>query len=332
MGEYVKKFLIKAHTIYVTNLNHISDDLLKVKYYFLLTISAIGFGYYYLSKLNISLDKSYPIIIYLICLLGNIIFWLISEYSLSHGFLFRYLQARIAKAELFFNQELINIPNKEDFFMRKNEHSLVRKSNHGDYFYKDHIIPDQFVPIYWASIWTILLNLALSTTLTYGHENFSFIWFYITYFISFLFIFKIFAYYIYKVRHFIKNTCDFDIILISRKCQNKIDFFELPHGLFCIFQVIIVIIVLLFIINTYLSDNYNLKKMVLSLVVVFWFPLFGIILHILKFILPFVRWGERFAPSAEVTIIDKKKYIKLSFESDRWLKFKHIYYLLSSIV
>ena len=40
-----EKFLISNHESFVKNLNKISDDLLKAKWYFIAAISAIGFAY-----------------------------------------------------------------------------------------------------------------------------------------------------------------------------------------------------------------------------------------------------------------------------------------------
>lgn len=90
--------LVDDHNKMVENLNKISDDLLKAKWNFLASISAIGLAYkYVLDKYIWDLHKEY--LFFVICLIGNLIFWMLSEYAISHGFLFRYIQAKAAKIE-----------------------------------------------------------------------------------------------------------------------------------------------------------------------------------------------------------------------------------------
>ena len=43
-----QKFYIKEYEILIENLNKISDDLLKIKWYFLASLGSIGLGYKYI--------------------------------------------------------------------------------------------------------------------------------------------------------------------------------------------------------------------------------------------------------------------------------------------
>ena len=150
-----EKYFRQSHKIYINNLNHISKDLIKAKWLFLASIGSIGLGYHY--AINEPAHLNYIIIISLFTF-GNLISWLIGEYILSHGFLFRFIQTKIAKAEKYYG-ELTNDPSHEDYFFIEMGNSGQRKLS------LRYFIPDQFVPLYWASVWSIILNTILALTL-----------------------------------------------------------------------------------------------------------------------------------------------------------------------
>jgi hypothetical protein len=91
----IDEFLIEKQGRYIENINRISDDLLKAKWYFLASLSAIGLAYTYTAKshwtirailddffnytLKVNVNPSNIKIpdyiqILLICIIGNIIF------------------------------------------------------------------------------------------------------------------------------------------------------------------------------------------------------------------------------------------------------------------
>jgi hypothetical protein len=77
------KFLETDFQSMVENLNRISDDLLKAKWYFLATIAAVGIAYWRIY------DGDLPSYCFLIAsAISNIVFWMIGEYIVSHGFCF----------------------------------------------------------------------------------------------------------------------------------------------------------------------------------------------------------------------------------------------------
>ena len=90
------------HKSLTDNLNHISDDLLKAKWFFLAAIAAVGIAYEKILSILANHTQIWFGFV-AVCLVGNIIFWLISEYTLSHAFLFRFIQSKLAKIEQVFN-------------------------------------------------------------------------------------------------------------------------------------------------------------------------------------------------------------------------------------
>ena len=244
----IDEFFIKEHNILVENLNRISDDLLKVKWYFLASISAIGLAYSYVLKDNWSIsgnmfefieyyfdlkfiatpfnqsNNSYKI--FIICIIANIIFWLINEYALSHGFLFRYIQAKASKKEKYFNSiyyygrnnlyndKLIKDPTDKAMFLNTNDKELK----------VDYFIPNQFIPIYWATIWIILINSIFSISIIDNDcEHLKYV---ISIFVLTL-IFKIIAYHIYKINKFITTLSIYNIFVSGKKGHDY--FYKLPQ-------------------------------------------------------------------------------------------------------
>jgi hypothetical protein len=312
----IDDFFIKEHNILVENLNRISDDLLKAKWYFLASISAIGLAYSYIFKDNWSIsgnffdfidyyidlklvtapvnhiDNSYKI--FIVCIIGNIIFWLINEYVLSHGFLFRYIQAKAAKKEKYFNtisyfgkdilhiDKLIKDPTDKEMFL-----NIDNKELEADFF-----LPDQFLPIYWATIWIILINSVFAIILIKnGYDIFK----YAIAIFALALISKIFAYHIYKIRKFIATLCVFDVLVSGNKKHNQ--FYEFPSssdyfiygGCFTILLSLLVIIIdklyeLCFNIPLIIMPFH--KSIFVAMIVWFYsFPLFCLIVHIIRFIL-----------------------------------------------
>jgi hypothetical protein len=218
------KFCIEDHGKMVENLNKISDDLLRAKYYFLLAAAALAVGYFY--TLNGKYLLKTKFIYYVISVFGNITFWIINEYVISHGFLFRFIQVKAARIEEIFYKDpglkkTIKDPSKIDNYYEEEK----RKGEEGIGKLKiEFIIPDQFVPVYWASIWAIVINtfvaaflatdgtLKLESILSFSLTALPFIW-------------KITDYHLYKIRKFLKENCEFKVV---RKTMNsgKQDFFD----------------------------------------------------------------------------------------------------------
>ncbi len=212
-------FLKNDHTSMIENMNRISDDLLKAYWYFLATIAAVGMAYYKVIHYDLI-----PVGIVIISLVGNIVFWKISEYSLSHGFLFRYVQVKTAKIEKKIYRGIdnqlyrtIKDPTKIENFIRPDGNKYILDMN--------HLIPDQFIPLYWASLWVIIINTVAGCFLLNLRKNISCWWYFSFLFISFPFISKLWRYYLYKIRKFIEHNCEFDI-----KTQYNENFFRFPSG------------------------------------------------------------------------------------------------------
>nr|MDA8173431.1 hypothetical protein [Nitrospiraceae bacterium] len=209
------KFMTKDYQAMVKNLNEISKQFLNAKWYFLLTISALGLAYKYILlhpkhvfllnptnliysviEANPSKGKIYSFTVFFVCLIGNIIFWLIGEYAVSHGFLFRTIQTRMARISKEF----------EDDSLR------TRDPSHSSNFFEnkdlkiEYFIPDQFLPFYWVGTWMILLNTILAAFLELQKNpafNTSFIVEVLIFtLISLPFIWKLWMYYIYKMKKF----------------------------------------------------------------------------------------------------------------------------------
>jgi hypothetical protein len=214
-----EEFYIKEYEILIENLNKISDDLLKIKWYFLASLGALGLSYQYiLSKILYTINEKdfIAFLIVIIGILGNIIFWLINEYILSHGFIFRFIQAKAANKEnLFF--ELFGYENTLDSRID----IYIKDPSDESKFFKDvngtkklciyHKIPDQFVPIYWASVWAIVLNTIISIGLLKKYQCDEILYYILSIFFAVAFIYKIMRFYLFKIQQFIGSYCEFEI-------------------------------------------------------------------------------------------------------------------------
>jgi len=212
-----KNFLKTDFESMVENLNRISDDLLKAKWYFLATIAAVGTAY-----LHISDSTYFPILI--TSATANIIFWMIGEYIVSHGFLFRYIQTKVARIEkIVYNQiksldEIIRDPVKKSKYIKCSFLNL------------EYVLPDQFLPLYWASLWLIVLNTGVAIWLLKLTPNFPI--FMLLCFSLFL-IWKLLSYHFYKIRQFFAQIAHLQIV---PACAKEKNFFRFPlsvfHGFF----------------------------------------------------------------------------------------------------
>ncbi len=185
------------------------------------------------------------IIVMLICLVGNLILWTICEYAISHGFLFRFIQTKTAKIERLFyankfyhfrTNPLITLKKtnrdpslKEQFFKdcdkcEDEDTTKCKEKENKTCLIIDHLLPDQFVPIYWGCLMLLVTNMAVLAFILMIHAKpeFSFLknklyalsW---AGALSFPFIWKILAYYMYKTEKFITSTCEFKILLKNKK-------------------------------------------------------------------------------------------------------------------
>lgn len=240
-------FLVKEFEILTGNLNYISNDLLKAKWYFLATLAALGLGYKYILELNNNIfsPEQFPFLLVIIFITGDVVLWLIGEYILSHGFLFRYIQSKLAEIEkaeiehyLYYkniiidsrSKELVKDPRKRDNFLFKDKDGEKEsKDGKKERLFFDFFIPDQFIPLYWASIWEILIN-GLSAYIVYKIlykcDNYKIILPLIIIFISLLFISKLWDYYLYKLNKFVEEFCDFKIFFDE---NGKESIFHFPY-------------------------------------------------------------------------------------------------------
>ena len=214
--EKKENFLQTDFESMVENLNRISDDLLKAKWYFLATIAAVGIAYQRISDRTyffISDSTYFPILI--TSAIANIIFWMIGEYIVSHGFLFRYIQTKVARIEkIAYNQiksleELIRNPVKKSKYIKCSFLNL------------EYVLPDQFLPLYWASLWLIILNTGVAIWLSKLTPNFPI--FLLLCFSLFL-IWKLLSYHFYKIRQFFTKTVRLQIVPACGKEKNFFHF------------------------------------------------------------------------------------------------------------
>ncbi len=152
--NFSESFIIQEHSTMLNNLNQISGQIKGFYWYFLASIGALGIGYKTILADDIQrlcLGQKACLIIG-ICLISNIVFWLIGEYAVSHGFLYRFIQAKAARAQ----KKAWN----SDFLTKDsaNASKYITTKGEANYFYIDNLLPDQFVPIYFAATWMIYLN------------------------------------------------------------------------------------------------------------------------------------------------------------------------------
>jgi hypothetical protein len=263
--ETKNKFFADYHRSLTDNLNHISGDLLRAKWFFLASIAAMGTAYMKICDTYNNGIKTWGFLI--ICLIGNMIFWFISEYTLSHAFLFRFIQSRLAKIEkLFGSPGNIKDPTETRTFIKDDRLEI------------DYIIPDQFVPIYWASTWLIIINSITIFFLQdfYAHSKCSLhLWAYVA--ISVPFIGKLWTYYGYKLDKFIDENCDFKIV--SGKNEH---YFKFPSGPSFILFFLSITVYLVF--SLWLKKfEFDLNTLIfLGLIGYFWPVPIGIVIHFFR--------------------------------------------------
>ncbi len=290
-------FLRDDHGKMVGNLNKISDDLLKAKWYFLTTISAIGSAYYYVLSQD---NKSNEYFYFAICLFGNIVFWVLSEYIVSHGFLFRSIQAKVARMEKEMYTpgypmlvRLIKDPtDKSNFIETENGAELLK-------FH--YLLPDQFIPLYWASLWSILINTvvglyfsSLAKNSDYDRLEFLFL------LISIPLVWKIWMYHRHKLEEFVsKKTCCFEIVVCKDLNNKDKIFYEFPQWWIRQYAPLFIIMLMIalaffFVCFPVLYGEvpfYLWSVSSASLLFFFWPVIVGIAIHILHCIFGF---GEEF--------------------------------------
>jgi hypothetical protein len=278
MEEKTKdEFYSDYHKSLTDNLNHISDDLLRAKWFFLATIAALGTAYMKVYDSTHGEIKMWSFLI--ICLIGNIIFWFISEYTLSHAFLFRFIQARMAKIEKMFELKGNTKDPSDDITFVRNDRLVI-----------DNIIPDQFVPIYWASTWLIIINSIIGFILQTHYDPSKVVfqlWSYaiderLLYcaLISVPFIWKLWTYYGYKLDKFINENCEFRIVLDRHDYYFKFTFYQ---SFIPCFLVIAIYLALIFCLKITAFDTHTF--LFYAIIGYFWPVPLGLIIHFLRTIL-----------------------------------------------
>ena len=355
-SEYRLHFLTEQHKTLTDNLNHISGDLLRAKWFFLATIAAVGTAYIKIisstkvvwgstllcgfGQITESVEGNWFALI-IVCLIGNIIFWLISEYALSHAFLFRFIQSKLAKIEKDFDTPgTSKDPSELSYFIKENRGKIFPET--------DYIIPDQFVPIYWASSWLILINTLVMMAFVPDKtipmniipvfikiNNWTRFLFFL--FLSMPFIWKLWTYHCYKLNKFINEHCNFKIKYCPRSFKINIfkkfedDFFALPQ-LQSLFGIVMALLIL--IIYCFYQEEFFIKLAVLFLLIAFWPVIFGFIIHFFRTIirvdLPKLRGLLFFTP--ELKLIDGKVPIYYLEKNSRFSHtLKHILAVLYTI-
>jgi hypothetical protein len=220
--NFSESFIIQEHSAMLNNLNQISGQIKGFYWYFLASIGALGIGYKTILAGDIKglcLEQQAGFII-TICLISNIVFWLIGEYAVSHGFLYRFIQAKVARAQKkAWNSDFLT---KDSAAPRK----YIRKGDDGSHsFYIDNLLPDQFVPIYFAATWMIYLN-GVVAILILWQVIFINIWMIISIILFCLpFILKLWIYRIHKAKKMFET---FNIESISNKNKKHIFNYSRP--------------------------------------------------------------------------------------------------------
>jgi hypothetical protein len=196
------RFKIDEYGKMIDCLNHISTHLQNFYWYFVASIAAIGVAYKTIigTELDLCPDQLKWLILG-VCLIGNIVFWLIGEYAIAHGFLFRFCQAKAARTEKeVWGTDQVKDPHDiENYIDEKNGRKI---------FCPAYILPDQFVPMYWASIWLISLNTIFAYYILHNVIAIN-KWLHIVVacaLISLPLIWKLWDYYIHKIKEFLKHS------------------------------------------------------------------------------------------------------------------------------
>jgi len=333
----------------IENLNNISDDLLKAKWYFLAALASLGITYSFILHKSVSwinlinnclnikrqIDFESPfltIAIFVAGFLGNIVFWLISKYSLSHGFLYRIIQGKAAKKEYYFSEKLRNINDDQKEIMER----WIKDPSEMKQFYDDgklkyEFLPDQFYPIFWMSLWAIMVNSALATILLYNNKEYYLYCLLIP--MAAIMIANLYYYIIDKINRFIINFCEFKI---EAKYNDKsIHFYSLPHWRECLISGLFISLIVtfpllfIFIVTLPLSLTYGAWILyIFSFIWFFWVPILGIIIHLCKFIFP------RFKGFLKVEVEEEERtsLINVNLRCKSFATLRHMSMLLYIIV
>lgn len=311
MKEPKTNFFISEHSILINNLNKISDDLLKSKWYFLASLATLGLSYSYIFKV----DYIFPIcrqnLVFIVCVIGDIIFWLISEYVISHAFLFRYIQAKASQKERYFYYNIF------DTKFIKNPSSISQfvvfgDNDNPDRLNIDYFIPDQFLPIYWASIWIILVNTAFAYLVLdyYNSYHLKFI----LIIISLILIIKLLCYIIYKINKFISSFCDFEIKIEKyHKRKDDVYFYSIPKSDEYLITGLWISIPFICLCSYYKIELNNILY-ITFINVFFWMPILGLISHCLRYLFQIFWWGSKGPP---VHLRSKKVFVCIYAPIDR---------------
>lgn len=261
-------FFKEYHKSLLADLSKISDFYRNSMWYFLTTIAALGTAYLKIYNINSDVKNLFFLII---SLTGNIIFWLLCEYALSHAFLYRFVQSKLAKIEKTYDKnKLGKIKDPTDItnFIKING---IKKLEF------DYFIPDQFVPLYWASIWLIIINTLFSSFLIGSTSKYLFC----NIFFSAALIMKILKYYLYKLNKFINENCKFRIVLEN----SNNNFFELSSSILPS----IILLIFFVIVKCICEDKFVYDKswLIFLFLIYFWQVLVWLIIHFLKTILNF---------------------------------------------
>ncbi|MCX5808524.1 MAG: hypothetical protein NTX36_04005 [Proteobacteria bacterium] len=307
------KFYTEAHKGLTDDLNHISDDLLKAKWFFLASIAALGTAYLKICDSGcLAVDQKMWALwidqkmwaLWIVCLVGNVIFWLICEYALSHAFLFRFVQGQLANIEtLFGTLGTIKDPTQARNYINFETDRLKI----------DFVIPDQFVPIYWASIWLMLINSSASFFLLWRSfypcqdQLFMFGWLHMA--VTFPLIWKLWTYHAYKIDKFLREICKLvfvrgDLGYIDEGSLNTHLYFKFPT----LPSVVALLVAMAFCLLIYGRSSPH-KFVFWGLCAYFFLVPLGIVVHVLRTILtleippccfPKLQGGERSSTGCNV--------------------------------
>ncbi len=196
----------------VKNLIELNAHLLKIKWYLLVVLAALGTAYY---KLEITCFPGWTYIP--VAFLGNAVFWIIAEYLISQAFTYRCFEFKIAKIE------------KSDCPLKLHPIKLFVECNCKNKKGKlklDYFLPDQYLALYWISIWAMLVNTVVIGWFVFKKTQKDVL---VALLICFLvasclyFIWKIFLYSVYKCRLFFEEVAG---IFIKTESDPDYSFFE----------------------------------------------------------------------------------------------------------
>jgi len=330
-----KEFITTDHESMIENMNRISDDLLKAYWYYLLALAALGTAYKTVFDLRKDVPAQYFVVIVIIALVGNIVFWKISEYAISHGFLFRYIQTKVAKIEKImyplhpYAALSVIIKDPTDFENFAKNYEGDKANEKGWILNMDHQLPDQFIPLYWAAMWLIVVNTVFAAIICRSNTG---IYIFPFLLISLPFIMKLWRYYLHKIRQFVESNCDFtfDVQNCEKRPPNFFEFIGDGSMLRCGFLLAVcgalVVCALHFLSYNSFFSFIGKVDLVLSLFVSgFFYPVFlGYFIHIFHhFVAPsYVKKHPYFTLkiSEDGTSASKRQIYKVAVRSNlQWL-------------